>query len=224
MHNKHAGYRPASGVIPSAINQNLLPRDRAARVAGEEQRHVGDVGGLDQIGNALHGAEKLSDRWRDVLPELSLGHHPAGGKRVGADAARAEFARQRAGETDDAGLGRHVGGHLRRRVVEGDGKAQALEVISEHILPGRWADIRWPNRKELKATTVLKLGIDEASAKVRTGPPLDDENDYALGCWAGVLPLKIVPGKPLADTRLPKDIPVPAYARRFPRPGGKSGT
>jgi nitroimidazol reductase NimA-like FMN-containing flavoprotein (pyridoxamine 5'-phosphate oxidase superfamily) len=105
------------------------------------------------------------------------------------------------------------------RLVEGEEKSAALEIISEHILPGRWADIRWPNRKELKAATVLKLGINEASAKIRTGPPVDDEEDYALKCWAGVMPLKIVPGEPVADPRLPKGIPVPAYARKFPRPG-----
>lgn len=104
-------------------------------------------------------------------------------------------------------------------VVEGEEKGAALEIISEQILPGRWADIRWPNRKELKATTVLKLRINEASAKIRTGPPNDDEKDYALKCWAGVLPLQLTPGEPVADPRLPHDIPVPDYARRFPRPG-----
>lgn len=103
--------------------------------------------------------------------------------------------------------------------VEGAEKSAALEIISEHILPGRWADIRWPNRKELKATTVLKLKIDEASAKIRTGPPLDDEEDYALACWAGVVPLQFVPGAPIADPRLPASTPVPDYARKFPRPG-----
>ena len=104
--------------------------------------------------------------------------------------------------------------------VEGEEKAAALEIISEQILPGRWADIRWPNRKELKATTVLKLDIDEASAKIRTGPPLDDEDDYALKCWAGVLPLQLTPGEPVADPRLPHDIPVPGYAKKWPRSRG----
>lgn len=103
-------------------------------------------------------------------------------------------------------------------LVDGDEKGAALEIISEQILPGRWADIRWPDRKELKATTVLKLRIKEASAKIRTGPPLDDEEDYALKCWAGVMPLKIVPGKAVPDSRLPKDVPVPEYAKNFARP------
>lgn len=104
-------------------------------------------------------------------------------------------------------------------VADEDEKAAVLESISEQILPGRWADIRWPNRKELKAATVLKLAINEASAKIRTGPPLDDEEDYALKCWAGVMPLKIVPGAPVADARLRQDTPVPDYARKFPRRG-----
>jgi len=104
-------------------------------------------------------------------------------------------------------------------LVEGEEKAAALQIISEHILPGRWADVRWPNRKELKATTVLKLGISEASAKIRAGPPVDDDADLAQKCWAGVMPLKIVPGEPIADAQLPSAIPVPDYARGFPRQG-----
>jgi len=107
------------------------------------------------------------------------------------------------------------------KVVEGEEKGAALEIISEQILPGRWADIRWPNRKELKATLVLRLRINEASAKIRTGPPKDDEEDYALKCWAGVLPLQLTPGKPVADSRLPANTPVADYARKFPRPGRK---
>jgi hypothetical protein len=107
------------------------------------------------------------------------------------------------------------------KALEGNEKSTALEIISEHILPGRWADIRWPNRKELKATIVLKLMIDEASAKIRTGPPNDDEDDYSLKCWAGVLPLQLVPGEPIPDSRLPQDIAAPDYAKKFPRPRAK---
>jgi len=108
------------------------------------------------------------------------------------------------------------------RQIEGKEKEAALEIISEHILPGRWADIRWPNRKELKATVVLKLNIKEASAKIRTGPPIDDEEDYALKCWAGVLPLTVVPGEPIADSRLPADVPAPSYVKQYSRSRGKS--
>jgi hypothetical protein len=100
------------------------------------------------------------------------------------------------------------------RVVTGEEKLHALAVISEQILPGRWAEIRLPTRKELNATAVLALPIEEASAKVRTGPPADDEADYALPVWAGVLPLSLRAGRPEPDARLPQDTPVPAYMRR----------
>lgn len=100
------------------------------------------------------------------------------------------------------------------RKVEGDEKLHALEVISEQILKGRWAQIRGPSRKELNGTTVLALPITEASAKVRTGPPVDDEEDYALPVWAGVLPLSMKPGTPLPDERLPDSIKPPAYLRK----------
>jgi len=83
-------------------------------------------------------------------------------------------------------------------------KSEALRLFTEHVVPGRWEQIRWPTAQELKATTVLSLPIEEASAKVRTGPPLDDEEDYAMTVWAGVLPLKLTKGAPVADPRLPQ--------------------
>jgi hypothetical protein len=96
-------------------------------------------------------------------------------------------------------------------------KYAALTALSEHIVPGRWADVREPTEQELKLTTVLRLPLDEASAKVRTGPPLDDEEDYALPVWAGVVPLKLVAAEPINDPRLPDDIPVPDYAAHYKR-------
>ena len=96
--------------------------------------------------------------------------------------------------------------------VEADAeKAAALRVISEQIVRGRWDDVRKPTAQELKATAVLKLPIEEASAKIRTGPPLDDEEDYALNVWAGVLPLAIRAGEPVADPRLDPGAKVPKY-------------
>jgi hypothetical protein len=77
--------------------------------------------------------------------------------------------------------------------------------------------VRWPSELELKATSVLKLPIDEASAKIRTGDPKDDEEDYAMDVWAGVLPLSIEPGDPAPDTLLKDGIPVPAYVRDYER-------
>lgn len=104
----------------------------------------------------------------------------------------------------------------RARAVESEEeKAAALEAFTEHIMPGRWADVRWPTAPELAATTVLAIQLSEASAKVRTGPPIDDEEDYALPVWAGVLPLGVEPGAPEADPRLPTEIPLPAYVEQF---------
>jgi uncharacterized protein len=97
-------------------------------------------------------------------------------------------------------------------VESAEEKDAALRAISEQIVPGRWDDVRLPNEQELKATKVLALPITEASAKVRTGPPLDDEEDYELPIWAGVLPLKVHPGEPVPDPRLISKVQsVPEY-------------
>src|SRR5450755_707767 len=96
-------------------------------------------------------------------------------------------------------------------------KLEALRLLSEHILPGRWAESRQPNEKELKATLVMRLPIEEFSAKVRKGPPIDDEEDYSFPTWAGVIPLEMVAGTPINDPRLDPNTPVPAYARAYSR-------
>ena len=84
-------------------------------------------------------------------------------------------------------------------VTDAAEKWAALEAIVEHLAPGRWSEARLPNDKELAATSVLRVPIEEASVKVRTGPPLDDVEDYALPCWAGVIPLHLHRGDPIAD-------------------------
>lgn len=94
-------------------------------------------------------------------------------------------------------------------------KENALRIISEHLIAGRWNDVRRPTDKELKATAVLEFTIEEASAKIRTGPPIDDEDDYALPVWAGVLPLELTPKTPVPDPRLPAGTSVPGYVRSF---------
>jgi uncharacterized protein len=104
-------------------------------------------------------------------------------------------------------------------VDEPDEKARVLQSLAEHLVPGRWRDVRVPTDGELKATSILSLPIDEASAKVRTGPPVDDEDDYALPTWAGVLPLTIAAGAPVPCPRLSPDIMPPPYARSYPGPG-----
>jgi nitroimidazol reductase NimA-like FMN-containing flavoprotein (pyridoxamine 5'-phosphate oxidase superfamily) len=86
------------------------------------------------------------------------------------------------------------------RVVEGDEKVRALETFMKHITPTRAGDIRPPNEIELKQTLVLAMPLEEASAKIRAGGPVDDEEDYALPVWAGVIPLKLTQGEPIADT------------------------
>lgn len=102
-------------------------------------------------------------------------------------------------------------------VEDPEEKMAALLALSEHIIRGRWADVREPTEIEMKQTTVLSLPLVEASAKVRTGPPLDDEEDYAMDVWAGVIPLRLVADEPINDPRLPENIQIPAYAREYER-------
>lgn len=102
-------------------------------------------------------------------------------------------------------------------VEDEDEKYRALHALTEHIVPHRWDDVRLPNSKELKATTVLRLPIEEASAKIRTRSPVDDEEDYDLNVWAGVIPLKIAAGAPENDARLKADIGAPDYAVKYKR-------
>lgn len=96
-------------------------------------------------------------------------------------------------------------------------KLEALFAFSEQVIPGRWNEVRQPTDQELLATSVLALPLAEASAKVRTGPPIDDEEDYELAVWAGVVPLKLVADEPIADPRLPEGIEIPEYARKYTR-------
>ena len=88
------------------------------------------------------------------------------------------------------------------RVVEGEEKLRALDALMTHITPDRAAGVRPPNEIELKQTLVLALPLEEASAKIRTGGPIDDEEDYALPVWAGVVPLKLTRGEPVRDENL----------------------
>lgn len=89
-------------------------------------------------------------------------------------------------------------------------KIEALKVITDQILKGRWDEARLPNKTELKATKVIKISLDEASAKIRTGPPGDEPEDYDLDIWAGVLPLKTTFQDPVADPEMNKELPIPS--------------
>jgi nitroimidazol reductase NimA-like FMN-containing flavoprotein (pyridoxamine 5'-phosphate oxidase superfamily) len=102
-------------------------------------------------------------------------------------------------------------------VEDREEKDAALFAFSEQVLRGRWNDVREPTESELKQTTVLRLPLTEASAKVRTGPPIDDEEDYSMSTWAGVIPLRLVADEPIADPRLPAGIDVPNYAVNYKR-------
>jgi nitroimidazol reductase NimA-like FMN-containing flavoprotein (pyridoxamine 5'-phosphate oxidase superfamily) len=96
-------------------------------------------------------------------------------------------------------------------------KLAALRQLSEHIIPGRWQDSRFPNEGELKATTILRLPIEEFSAKVRQGPVVDDAEDMSYRTWAGILPLPVVPGTPIPDEELDAGIPLPNYVKNYGR-------
>ncbi len=102
-------------------------------------------------------------------------------------------------------------------VEEPEEKVAALRALTEHIIPKRWDDSRQPNEKELKATSVLRLPIEEFSCKIRTGPPIDDEEDYSFRTWAGVVPLETVARLGIPDERCDPSLPMPEYARAYRR-------
>lgn len=102
-------------------------------------------------------------------------------------------------------------------VDDPDKKLKALRILSDHILPGRWDQVRQPNEKELKATSVLCVPIEEYSAKVRTGPPIDDAEDYSFPTWAGVIPLEMKVGEPIADAKLDANQQMPTNVRNYSR-------
>ncbi|MDQ1453639.1 MAG: uncharacterized protein QOK38_3505, partial [Acidobacteriaceae bacterium] len=111
---------------------------------------------------------------------------------------------------------------MARSIEDIQGKVEALRVISDHLIAGRWNEVRKPTAKELKATSVLEFTIEDASAKTRSGPPLDDEEDYALPVWAGVVPLQLRAAAPLRDPRLEHDLAVPEYVHKFHANGDES--
>ena len=98
-------------------------------------------------------------------------------------------------------------------LTEAEDKEHALEIFTEKLIPGRWDHVRWPNPKELKGTAALKMRIEEGSAKIRNGPPVDDDEDYELDAWAGVVPLTLVPGAPEPDPQLRDGIAMPEHVR-----------
>ncbi len=110
-----------------------------------------------------------------------------------------------------------------REITDPEEKRRALDAIVEHVVPGRTAEVRPPSQKELRATRVVALSLDEASAKLRTGPPKDDEQDLALACWAGELPLRLVALDPVPDPQLRPGLLPDASVRGWRRPGRGRG-
>ncbi len=100
-------------------------------------------------------------------------------------------------------------------ISEAENKLEALKNIMEHFIPGRWAETRKPNKKELTATSVYSFKIDEASAKIREGGANDDAEDMDLNIWAGVIPLKVTSGNPIKDDNLSNNIKLPDYLKEF---------
>jgi len=96
-------------------------------------------------------------------------------------------------------------------------KLEALHAFTEHVVRGRWEEVRQPSRSELTGTLVLSLPLVEASAKVRTGPPSDDEADYSIPVWAGEIPLRVVADAPIDDSRLQPEIVLPSYVKNYSR-------
>ncbi len=109
-----------------------------------------------------------------------------------------------------------------RLVTGADERLRALQAFTERLVPGRWDEVRPPNPQELKGTAVLALGLDEASAKVRTGPPVDDDEDYELPVWAGVIPLSLAAAAPVPDPRLDDDVRPSASVSRWAPATGRS--
>jgi len=110
-----------------------------------------------------------------------------------------------------------------REVTDPAEKWEAQRALVEHVVPGRTADARMPSEKELRQTTILAIPLDEASAKVRSGPSKDAEEDYDLPIWAGEIPLRLEPQPPIDDPRLPPGVTAPDYARRYSRRGMPEG-
>ena len=100
-------------------------------------------------------------------------------------------------------------------VKDAAAKLAAMRALVDHLMPGRWNDVRQPSAGEIAGTLILELPITEASAKVRTGGPIELEEDYALPVWAGVVPLTLTPGAPHRDERLPPEIELPDYVQRW---------
>ncbi len=237
--NQMSGHEPA-GSAPRfskrcIVSEAFTPTERT-RVAREPQRGVYDRETIYKIldeGLVCHVGFS-TDGQPFVIPTLyaRIGHavyfHGSSASRMLRGVSEGANVCLTVTLTDGIVLARSVFNHsMNYRSVVALGKAMlvegpqeklaALRAFTEKILSGRWDDARQPNEKELKATSVLRLPLTEASAKVRAGPPEDDDPDYALPIWAGVIPLRLVAGAPIRDEKCDLGIPLPAYAAHYMR-------
>jgi uncharacterized protein len=218
------------------IVPEILPPTERTRVVREAQRGVYDRESIYKIldeGFVCHVGFSL-DGQPYVIPTLfarvgdAIYFHGSAASRMLRNLSEGISVCVTVTLTDGFVLARSVFNHsMNYRSVVALGKAvlvdapeeklEALHAFTERILPGRWNDARQPNEKELKASSILRLPLTEVSAKVRTGPPMDDDPDYALPVWAGVIPLQVVPGAPMRDERCDTSIPVPGYVAHYRR-------
>jgi uncharacterized protein len=217
------------------VTESFTPTERT-RVVREPQRGVYDRETIYRIldeGMVCHVGFSV-DGQPFVIPTLyarvgdAIYFHGSAASRMLRGAAGGVHVCVTVTLTDGLVLARSVFNHsMNYRSVVALGKAslveaaaeklEALHAFTEKILPGRWEDARQPNEKELKATSILKLALTEVSAKVRSGPVQDDEEDYALPVWAGIVPLHLQAGTPIRDERCDPAIPTPAYAADYKR-------
>jgi nitroimidazol reductase NimA-like FMN-containing flavoprotein (pyridoxamine 5'-phosphate oxidase superfamily) len=217
------------------VSESFTPNERT-RVVREPQRGVYDRESIYKIldeGMVCHVGFS-ADTQPFVIPTLyarigdAIYFHGSAASRMLRGASEGANVCLTVTLTDGIVLARSVFNHsMNYRSVVALGKAtlidapqeklEALRAFTEKILPHRWDDARQPNEKELKATSILRLPLTEASAKVRIGPPEDDAPDYALPIWAGVIPLRTVAGAPIRDERCDLRIPLPAYAADYRR-------
>ena len=217
------------------VTESFTPTERT-RVVREPQRGVYDRETIYKIldeGMVCH-VGFAADAQPFVIPTLyarvgdAIYFHGSAASRMLRGAAGGVPVCVTVTLTDGLVLARSVFNHsMNYRAVVALGKAtlveapaekfEALHAFTEKILPGRWEDARQPNEKELKATSILKLPLTEVSAKIRSGPVQDDEEDYALPVWAGIVPLQEQAGAPIRDERCDPAIPTPAYAADYKR-------
>jgi uncharacterized protein len=217
------------------VTESFTPTERT-RVVREPQRGVYDRETIYRIldeGMVCHVGFSV-DGQPFVIPTLyarvgdAIYFHGSAASRMLRGAAGGVPVCVTVTLTDGLVLARSIFNHsMNYRSVVALGKAslveaaaekwEALHAFTEKILPGRWEDARQPNEKELKATSILKLPLTEVSAKVRSGPVQDDEEDYALPVWAGIVPLHLQAGTPIRDERCDPTIPTPKYAAAYQR-------